>query len=67
VKSEIFQPADAPKDSVNISVENGVVYLRGQVEQPELIQDLEQRVRSVQGVRDVENLLHAAGTEAPAG
>jgi osmotically-inducible protein OsmY len=65
VESEVFRPADAPKGEVNVNVENGVVYLRGQVEQPQLIDDLEQRVRAVQGVRDVENLLHIPGTEAP--
>jgi osmotically-inducible protein OsmY len=65
VESEVFRPADAPKGDVNVNVENGVVYLRGQVEQSELIDDLEQRVRSVQGVRGVENLLHVPGTEAP--
>jgi osmotically-inducible protein OsmY len=67
VESEVFRPADSPKGDVNVNVENGVVFLRGQVEQPELIGDLEQRVRSVQGVRGVENLLHVPGTEAPAG
>jgi osmotically-inducible protein OsmY len=65
VESEVFRPADSPKGDVDVNVENGVVYLRGQVEQPELIDDLEQRVRSVQGVRDVENLLHVPGREAP--
>ena len=67
VESEIFRPADAPKGDVDVNVENGVVYLRGQVEQPELIQDLDQRVRAVQGVRAVENLLRVPGSEAPAG
>jgi osmotically-inducible protein OsmY len=64
IESEVFQPADAPKGEVNVNVENGVVHLRGQVE-PELIDDLEQRLRAVQGVRDVENLLHVPGTDAP--
>jgi osmotically-inducible protein OsmY len=65
VESEVFRPADAPKGDVNVNVENGVVYLRGQVERPELIDDLESRVRAVQGVREVENLLHVPGTQAP--
>jgi osmotically-inducible protein OsmY len=67
VESEVFRPADAPKGDVDVNVENGVVYLRGQVEQPELIQDLELRVRAVQGVREVENLLRVPGAEQPAG
>jgi hypothetical protein len=58
VESEVFRPADAPKGDVNVNVENGVVYLRGQVERPEIVNELEDRVRSVQGVERVENLLH---------
>jgi len=58
VKSEIFRPADAPKDSVNINVENGVVYLRGQVKRPDEIKRLVKEAESVDGVRGVENLLH---------
>ncbi|HKH22276.1 MAG TPA: BON domain-containing protein [Solirubrobacterales bacterium] len=60
VKSEIFQPADAPKDSVNINVEDGVVYLRGQVKRPDEIRKLVKEAESVDGVRGVENLLHTA-------
>jgi osmotically-inducible protein OsmY len=58
VESEVFRPADAPKGEVNVNVENGVVFLRGQVERPEIVDELEARVRSVQGVERVENLLH---------
>lgn len=65
VETELFRPADAPKGQVDVNVENGVVFLRGQVEHPELVSDLEATVRKVQGVRDVENLLHLPGTEAP--
>jgi hypothetical protein len=35
------------------------------VDNPDLIQDLEKAARNVQGVREVENLLHAVGTPAP--
>lgn len=65
VETELFRPADAPKGSVNVNVENGVVYLRGEVEQPDMIEDLEKRARKVQGVRGVENLLHLPKTPAP--
>jgi osmotically-inducible protein OsmY len=58
VKSEIFRPADAPKESVSINVENGVVYLRGEVERPDEIKKLVKDAESVDGVRGVENLLH---------
>jgi BON domain len=58
VQSEIFRPADAPKGSVDVNVANGIVQLRGEVERPELIDDLVQKVRRIQGVRDVESFLH---------
>jgi len=66
VESEIFRDADVPKGQINVNVEDGVVYLRGELEQPDLIDDLEAQARKVQGVRDVENLLHVPGEEAPA-
>ena len=65
IESEVFRPAEAPKGDVSVNVEEGVVYLRGQLEDTSLIEDLERRVRSVQGVERVENLLHTPGTEAP--
>jgi osmotically-inducible protein OsmY len=66
VESEIFRGADVPKGQINVNVEDGVVYLRGELEQRDLIQDLESQARNVQGVRGVENLLHVRGEEAPA-
>jgi osmotically-inducible protein OsmY len=58
VESIVFRDRDVPKGEININAENGVVFLRGQVDRPELIQTLEERVRKVRGVRGVENLLH---------
>jgi osmotically-inducible protein OsmY len=57
VKSEIFQPADAPKGSVNVNVEDGVVYLRGQVKRADQVRKLVEEAGAVDGVRGVENLL----------
>jgi osmotically-inducible protein OsmY len=65
VETEIFRDADVPKGQINVNAENGKIVLRGEVGQPEMIRDLEERARSVQGVQDVENLLHLPGTEAP--
>jgi BON domain len=65
VESEIFRDVDVPKGQINVNAENGVVVLRGEVGKPELIRDLEEKTRKVQGVREVENLLHAPGTQAP--
>jgi osmotically-inducible protein OsmY len=58
VKSEVFQPADAPKGSVNVNVENGVVYLRGEVKETDQIRRLVEEAGAIDGVRSVENLLH---------
>jgi osmotically-inducible protein OsmY len=65
VESEILRGADVPKGQVSVNAEQGVVYLRGEVESPDLISQLEQAARKVQGVRDVENLLHVPGSPAP--
>jgi osmotically-inducible protein OsmY len=58
VKSEIFQPEDVPKGSVNVNVENGVVYLRGEVKRPDQIRKLVDQAGEVDGVAAVESLLH---------
>jgi hypothetical protein len=65
VESELFREENAPKGQISVNAANGVVQLRGEVEQPELIDELVQRARSVQGVREVENLLHLPGQAAP--
>jgi osmotically-inducible protein OsmY len=65
VQSEIFRDADVPKGKINVNAENGTVVLRGEVENADLIRDLEERVRKVQGVEEVENLLHLPGATAP--
>jgi osmotically-inducible protein OsmY len=65
VESIVFREHDLPKGEVNINAENGVVFLRGQLDRPELVEKLEARVRKVRGVRDVKNLLHTPGTPPP--
>ena len=66
VETEIFRGDEVPKGKINVNVEDGVVYLRGELEQHDLIGDLEAQARKVQGVLAVENLLHVPGEEAPA-
>jgi osmotically-inducible protein OsmY len=65
VETEIFRDAEVPKGQINVNAENGKVVLRGEVEQPSMIKDLEERARKVQGVHEVENLLHTPGDAAP--
>jgi osmotically-inducible protein OsmY len=63
IESEVFRDADAPKGSVNVNVIDGIVELRGQVQQPEQVKALGDAVAAVDGVRGVENLLHTPGSE----
>jgi hypothetical protein len=65
VETEIFRGARAPKDTVNVNVVDGVVWLRGDVKRPEQIRSLERKARAVPEVRGVENLLHLTKTPAP--
>ena len=61
VESEIFRDADAPKGAVNVQAVNGVVELRGQLEDRAMIEALEAKARKVSGVREVRNMLHLPG------
>jgi osmotically-inducible protein OsmY len=64
VETEIFRPDDAPKGAVSVNAENGVVFLRGEVD-AEWIERLGAGAEQVAGVKEVRNLLHAPGTPAP--
>lgn len=65
VQTEIFRPAEVPKGQIDVNVQDGVVQLRGEVPRTELIEELVEQTRRIQGVRDVESLLHLPGTKAP--
>jgi osmotically-inducible protein OsmY len=65
VESELFRDEQVPKGQINVNAENGKIYLRGEVGEQEMIRVLEDRARSIQGVEDVENLLHLPGAKAP--
>jgi osmotically-inducible protein OsmY len=65
VESEIFGDADVPKGQINVNAEEGKVVLRGEVESAEMIEELVSKARKVQGVQEVENLLHTPGQAAP--
>jgi BON domain len=64
VESELFRDPDVPKGNININVEHGAVVLRGQVEDPEEINAIVEKVQRVPGVHYVENLLHLPDTSA---
>lgn len=63
VESEVM--GRYPHLSLNVNAEHGVITLRGEVHDEELRSEIEQDVRKVTGVIDVDNLLHLPGTPAP--
>ena len=65
VESQLFRDRHIPKGNINISCEHGTVILRGELDFPGDIERIDDRVRRVQGVRSVQNLLHPIGTPAP--
>ena len=62
VETEIFRPADVPKGAISVNVNDGVVELRGEIADQRQIDELGDTARKVDGVRDVRNLLHTAGS-----
>lgn len=65
VESEVLSRNDFPKGRVSVNAEDGIVTLRGELDDAASIAELEQRVRKVTGVLDVHNLLHLPGQPAP--
>jgi hypothetical protein len=65
IESEVVSRWNYPKGSISINAEDGLVYLRGKVDIPDQIRELESEVRKVGGVMGVVNLLHLPGTPAP--
>lgn len=62
IKSEVLR--DFPS-SVDVTIEDGKAVLRGMLEQPSQIKELEAAVSAVPGVTEVENLTHLRGTSTP--
>lgn len=66
VETELFRDGKIDKGRLNINAERDVVFLRGTASTLEDITAIEDRVRKIEGVRHVVNLLHLPGTTAPA-
>jgi osmotically-inducible protein OsmY len=65
VETRVLGREDMPKGDVVVHAENGIVQLRGEVDDPELIHWLVRHTRDVEGVADVLNYLHPPGQPAP--
>lgn len=61
VESEVLGRPDIPKGSVLVNVEHGRVVLRGTVDRPEQRDELTRLALRVDGVDEVENLVHLPG------
>lgn len=58
VRTELFRDPRMPKGELNINIEHGTVVLRGHVDDASTKQKIESRTRRIQGVSEVENLIH---------
>jgi gas vesicle protein len=58
VMSQVFRDPDLPKGEINVDADGTTVFLRGSVEDESLVEEIEKRVRSVEGVDDVVNLIN---------
>ena len=65
VKSEVLGGSEFEGHQVVVDAVDGVVTLRGELQRPEQINDLEAAVRKVAGVHEVENFVHLPATPAP--
>jgi hyperosmotically inducible protein len=59
VETIAFRAAGTPKGHVSVNAERGVVFLRGQLDTPDQINALVDAAGSVDGVKEVKNLLHS--------
>jgi osmotically-inducible protein OsmY len=65
VASQLYRDPLVPKGRLNIDACEGVVTLRGMVDDAQTIERIVDRVRGVEGVRGVQSLLHVPGAPAP--
>jgi gas vesicle protein len=63
VLSQVFRDPELPKGDINVDANGTTVYLRGAVDDDELAMDIEKRVRAVEGVDDVVNLINKPETD----
>ncbi|MEX2426486.1 MAG: BON domain-containing protein [Thermomicrobiaceae bacterium] len=58
VMSSVFRDPELPKGDINVDANGTTIFLRGSVESDEISADIEKRVRAVEGVDDVVNLIN---------
>ena len=63
-ETELFRDASVPKGTINISVERGILVLRGEVPDAEMRERLVREAEGIEGVWSVKNMLHLPGEPA---
>ena len=63
-ETELFRDPSVPKGTINLSVERGILVLRGEVTDDEMRERLARDAASIDGVWSVRNLLHLPGEPA---
>lgn len=64
VETVIFRDESVPKGKIDVNAADGVVWLRGEAKNPEMIKTLEAQAAAIPEVKKVENLLHLPKTPA---
>lgn len=62
VETELFRDPAIDKGKINVNAENGIVVVRGEVPM-DIARQIEIRVRRIDGVKEVQNLLHEPSKE----
>lgn len=65
VETIIFRDESVPKGKIDVNAADGVVWLRGEAKNPEMIKSLERQASAIPEVKKVKNLLHLPNTPAP--
>jgi hyperosmotically inducible protein len=65
IRSEVLGRPGLEAGSLVVDVENGVAHLRGELDDPARAEEVVDLTRAVAGVKDVESLVHTAGSAAP--
>jgi gas vesicle protein len=63
-ETELFRDASVPKGTINLSVERGVLVLRGEVPDAKMRERLVRKAKGIEGVWSVKNMLHLPGEPA---
>lgn len=65
VESLLYRDPSVPKGRLNVEAYEGVVTLRGMIDDQPTIDRIVKRAQEVRGVRGVKSLLHLPGTPPP--